>query len=249
MNANKEEFAYTKEINNATVNVVFESGVITNQLVKKDVENVRTAVYIEKAIKRFIDIIGGLVGCIILTPLMACIKIANIIAKDNGPLFYTQTRIGKDGKEFKLYKFRSMVVGADEKLKDYLEKNEEAREEYNTYKKLKNDPRITKVGHFIRNTSLDEFPQFINVLKGEMSLVGPRPYLPKEKEDMGNMVGTITNMKPGITGLWQVSGRSNVTFKDRLDMDREYYYNWNLKWDIKILLKTIKNCILRKGAI
>lgn len=249
MNANKEEFAYTKEINNATVNVLVESGVITNQLVKKDVENVRTAVYIEKAIKRFIDIIGGLVGCIILIPLMACIKVANIIAKDNGPLFYTQTRIGKDGKEFKLYKFRSMVVGADEKLKDYLEKNEEAREEYNTYKKLKNDPRITKVGHFIRNTSLDEFPQFINVLKGEMSLVGPRPYLPKEKEDMGNIINTITNMKPGITGLWQVSGRSETTFKERLEMDRDYYYNWSLKEDIKLILKTIKSCVLRKGAI
>lgn len=248
MNANKEEFAYTKEINNATVNVAVETGVITNQLVKKDVENVRTAVYVEKAIKRFVDIIGGLVGCIILLPLMTCIKVANIIAKDNGPLFFTQTRIGKDGKEFKIYKFRSMVVGADEKLKDYLEQNEEAREEYNTYKKLKNDPRITRVGHFIRNTSLDEFPQFINVLKGDMSLVGPRPYLPKEKEDMGIMVGTITNMKPGITGLWQVSGRSEVTFKERLDMDREYYYNWSLKWDIKILLRTVKKVIIRDGA-
>lgn len=249
MNANKEEFAYTKEINNATVNVVVETGVITNKLVKKDIENVRIAVYIEKAIKRFIDIIGGLVGCIILIPLMVCIKVANVIAKDNGSLFFTQTRIGKGGKEFKLYKFRSMVIGADEKLKDFLEKNEEAKKEYDTYKKLKNDPRVTKVGHFIRNTSLDEFPQFINVLKGEMSLVGPRPYLPREKDDMGVMVETIINMKPGITGLWQISGRSEVTFKDRLDMDREYYYNWTLKCDIKILLRTVKNCVLRKGAI
>lgn len=249
MNANREEFAYTKDVNNATVNVAVETGVISNQIAKRDAENARAVFYLEKTIKRFVDIIGGLVGCIILIPLMVCIKVANIIARDNGPLFFTQTRIGKDGKEFKLYKFRSMVVGADEKLKDYLEKNEEAREEYNTYKKLKNDPRITKVGHFIRNTSLDEFPQFINVLKGDMSLVGPRPYLPKEKDDMGNMINTITNMKPGITGLWQVSGRSEVTFKERLGMDREYYYNWSLKWDIKILLKTIKNCVLRKGAI
>ena len=249
MNANREEFAYTKDVNNATVNVAVETGVISNQIAKRDAENARAVFYLEKTIKRFVDIIGGLVGCIILIPLMVCIKVANIIARDNGPLFFTQTRIGKDGKEFKLYKFRSMVVGADEKLKDYLEKNEEAREEYNTYKKLKNDPRITKVGKFIRKTSLDEFPQFINVLKGEMSLVGPRPYLPKEKDDMGNMINTITNMKPGITGLWQVSGRSEVTFKERLGMDREYYYNWSLKWDIKILLKTIKNCVLRKGAI
>lgn len=249
MNANREEFAYTKDVNNATVNVAVETGVISNQIAKRDAENARAVFYLEKTIKRFVDIIGGLVGCIILIPLMVCIKVANIIARDNGPLFFTQTRIGKDGKEFKLYKFRSMVVGADEKLKDYLEKNEEAREEYNTYKKLKNDPRITKVGHFIRNTSLDEFPQFINVLKGEMSLVGPRPYLPKEKEDMGNVINIITATKPGITGLWQISGRSEVTFNDRLNMDREYYYNWSLKCDIKILLKTVKNCVLRKGAI
>ena len=249
MNANKEGFAYTEELNTSTVNVAVENGVITNGLVKKEVGEVRVAVYIEKALKRFIDIIGGIVGCIILIPLMICIKVANSIARDNGPLFYKQKRIGKNGKEFYIYKFRSMVVGADEKLAKYLEENEEAREEYNTYKKLKNDPRITKIGHFIRKTSLDEFPQFINVLKGDMSLVGPRPYLPQEKEDMGIMVKTIANMKPGITGLWQVSGRSEATFKERLDMDREYYYNWTLKWDIKILFRTVKNCVMRKGAV
>ena len=195
MNANKEGFAYTEELNTSTVNVAVENGVITNGLVKKEVGEVRVAIYIEKALKRFIDIIGGIVGCIILIPLMICIKVANSIARDNGPLFYKQKRIGKNGKEFYIYKFRSMVVGADEKLAKYLEENEEAREEYNTYKKLKNDPRITKIGHFIRKTSLDEFPQFINVLKGDMSLVGPRPYLPQEKEDMGIMVKTIANMK------------------------------------------------------
>ena len=249
MNANKEGFAYTEELNTSTVNIAVENGVITNGLVKKEVEEVRVAIYIEKALKRFIDIIGGIVGCIILIPLMICIKVANSIARDNGPLFYKQKRIGKNGKEFYIYKFRSMVVGADEKLAKYLEENEEAREEYNTYKKLKNDPRITKIGHFIRKTSLDEFPQFINVLKGDMSLVGPRPYLPQEKEDMGIMVKTIANMKPGITGLWQVSGRSEATFKERLDMDREYYYNWTLKWDIKILFRTVKNCVMRKGAV
>ena len=142
-----------------------------------------------------------------------------------------------------------MVIDADEKLAKYLEENEEARDEYSTYKKLKDDPRVTKVGHFIRNTSIDEFPQFINVLKGDMSLVGPRPYLPREKKDMGRLYHTIVQSKPGITGMWQVSGRSEITFEDRLDMDIEYYYNWSLKKDIKLLFKTIGQVILRKGAI
>ena len=245
MNANKEEFAYREEINNATV----ENGIITEKIEKRDIENAKAAFYIEKAIKRFIDIIGGLVGCLLLIPIAIGVKIANVIHKDYGPIFLVQKRIGKDGKEFNFFKFRSIVLDADRKLYEYLDQNEEAREEFYKYRKLKNDPRITKVGHFIRNTSLDEVPQFFNVLKGDMSLVGPRPYMPREKEDMGDMINTITMMKPGITGLWQVTGRSETTFKKRLEMDRDYYYNWSLKEDMKLILKTIKNCILRKGAI
>ena len=249
MNANKEGFAYTEELNTSTVNVAVENGVITNGLVKKEVEEVRVAIYIEKALKRFIDIIGGIVGCIILIPLMICIKVANSIARDNGPLFYKQKRIGKNGKEFYIYKFRSMVVGADEKLAKYLEENEEAREEYNTYKKLKNDPRITKIGHFIRKTSLDEFPQFINVLKGDISLVGPRAYLPREKEDMGEKYDKIIRVKPGLTGLWQVNGRNQTTFEDRLNIDIEYSHKFNLWLDIKIILRTIMKVVKREGAV
>ncbi len=160
---------------------------------------------IEKIIKRFIDIIGSLFGIIMLIPLTIGIYMANLMVKDNGPVFYCQNRIGKDGKLFKMYKFRSMVVGAEKKLEEYLEKNEEAKKEYVEYKKLKNDPRITRVGRFIRKTSIDEFPQFINVLKGEMSLVGPRPYLPGEKEEMNGFYKYITSCKPGLTGFWQVS--------------------------------------------
>lgn len=245
MNANKEEFAYREEINNATV----ENGIITEKIEKRDIENAKAVFYIEKAIKRFIDIIGGLVGCVFLIPIAIGVKIANVITKDYGPIFLVQKRIGKNGKEFNFIKFRSMVLDADRILYEYLDQNEEARREFYKYRKLKNDPRITKVGHFIRNTSLDEVPQFFNVLKGDMSLVGPRPYMPREKEDMGDMINTITMMKPGITGLWQVSGRSETTFKERLEMDRDYYYNWSLKEDIKLIFKTIKNCILRKGAI
>ena len=132
---------------------------------------------IGKIFKRLIDILGGIIGTIVLIPLTIGIAIANLICKDNGPIFYSQYRMGKNGKLFKMYKYRSMVVGADEKLKKYLEENEEARKEYKKYKKLKHDARVTKVGEFIRKTSLDEFPQFINVLKGDMSLVGPRPGL------------------------------------------------------------------------
>ena len=245
MNANKEEFAYREEINNATV----ENGIITEKIEKRDIENAKAVFYIEKAIKRFIDIIGGLVGCLLLIPIAIGVKIANVITKDYGPIFLIQKRMGKNGKEFNFIKFRSMVLDADRILYEYLDQNEEAREEFYKYRKLKNDPRITKVGHFIRNTSLDEVPQFFNVLKGDMSLVGPRPYMPREKEDMGDMINTITMMKPGITGLWQVSGRSETTFKERLEMDRDYYYNWSLKEDIKLILKTIKSCVLRKGAI
>ena len=204
---------------------------------------------LERVAKRFIDIIGGIVGAICLIPLTIIIWIANLIAKDNGPIFYTQERIGKNGKTFKMYKYRSMVVGADEKLKEYLAENEEARKEYSEYKKLKNDPRVTKVGAFLRKTSLDEFPQFINILKGEMSLVGPRPYLPREKEDINGFFNYIMSCKPGLTGYWQVNGRSDVTFTDRLEMDMQYYYTHDLKLDMKLLKETVKNVVKKEGAI
>lgn len=204
---------------------------------------------IGKILKRLIDILGGIVGTFVLIPLTIGIAIANLICKDNGPIFYSQYRMGKNGKLFKMYKYRSMVVGADEKLKKYLEENEEARKEYKKYKKLKHDPRVTKVGEFIRKTSLDEFPQFINVLKGDMSLVGPRPYLEREKEDMNGYYKYITTCKPGLTGLWQISGRSDVDFATRIDLDMQYYYNHSLKGDIKILFKTAMKLVKREGAL
>ena len=199
-------------------------------------------------IKRIIDIIGALVGIAILIPLTVAVWIGNRICKDKGPIFYSQERIGKDGKIFKMYKFRSMVVGADEVLQELLEKDEEANKEYSEFKKLENDPRITKFGNFLRKTSLDEFPQFINVLKGEMSIVGPRAYLIREKEDMGDTYDTIIRCKPGITGLWQVNGRSSVNFKTRLDMDVEYYNKYSTTLDLEILFKTISAVLNKDGA-
>ena len=209
----------------------------------------KTVLKLEKILKRTIDIIAGILGVIALLPLTLIIYIANLICNDNGPIFYTQERYGKNGKIFKLYKYRSMVVGADEKLEEYLRENEDARKEYKKYKKLKNDPRITKVGSFIGKTSLDEFPQFINVLKGEMSLVGPRPYLPREREDINGFFNYIMSVKPGITGLWQVNGRSDTTFTERLTLDMSYYYKHNLKLDFKILGKTVKDVVKKEGAI
>ena len=209
----------------------------------------KVVLVLEKILKRCIDILGGICGLIVLIPLTIGIYIANLIVGDKGPIFFTQERYGKNGKIFKMYKYRSMVVGADEKLKQYLKENEEAREEYKKYKKLKNDPRITKVGRFIRKTSLDEFPQFINVLKGEMSLVGPRPYLPREREEINGYFNYITSLKPGITGFWQTNGRNNTTFVDRLDMDMKYYYKHCWKLDMKILKKTVENVVKKEGAI
>lgn len=213
-------------------------------------EKIKGKHIIYRFVKRLIDIFGGLVGIVLLIPITLCVYLARkILKEDDGPLFYEQLRIGKNGKVFRMYKYRSMVVGADEKLFKYLEENEEARKEYKEYKKLKNDPRITKVGKFLRKTSLDEFPQFINVLKGDMSLVGPRPYLPREKEDMGEYYTYIIQSRPGITGYWQITGRSDVTFKDRLKMDYDYNQNKNLKTDLKLLVKTVFNVVKKEGAM
>ncbi len=217
---------------------------ITTEIIKKTEE-----ITIYRYIKRFIDIIGSIVGILILIPMIIVLWIANFISKDNGPIFYTQNRIGKDGKYFKLYKFRSMVVGADEKLAKYLAENEEARKEYRKYKKLKDDPRVTPIGKFIRKTSIDEFPQFINVLKGEMSLIGPRPYLPREKEDMKEAYYYIVTCKPGLTGLWQVSGRSDVDFENRLKLDLEYIEKESFSYDTKLFFKTLVNTVKKDGAM
>lgn len=205
---------------------------------------------IYRFIKRAIDILAGLVGVILLIPLMIVVEIIRIAKKENqGPLFYEQLRIGKNGKQFRMYKFRSMCMNADDTLKEYLKNNEEARKEFKKYKKLKKDPRITKVGKVLRETSLDEFPQLINVLLGNMSLVGPRPYLPREKEDMGEYYSSIIKVKPGITGYWQIRGRSKTSFNDRLKMDLQYVNNCSLKNDIKILFKTFAKVFKKDGAI
>lgn len=198
--------------------------------------------------KRILDLLAGIVGIIMLIPITILVGIVNFFERDKGPIFFSQERIGKDGKLFKMYKFRTMIVGADKELERILKEDKEAAKEYKKNKKLKNDPRVTKIGKFLRKTSLDEFPQFINVLKGDMSLVGPRPYLPREQEDMGDYYYYIIKCKPGITGLWQVSGRSGVSFAERLELDLEYYENTNIMQDVGLVAKKVIKTIKHEGA-
>lgn len=231
-------------------NVVLSNSIDVLNISKKIENNIdkeRNIGYL--GVKRAVDIIGGLVGVMLLLPITLAIAIARIITKENdGPIFYEQLRIGKNGKQFRIYKYRSMVVNADQKLEEYLNQNEEAKKEYQKYKKLKEDPRITKVGNVIRKFSIDEFPQFINVLKGQMSLVGPRPYLPREQEDMKETYNTIITVKPGLTGYWQVNGRNNIDFEERTQMDVEYIHNRSLIGDFKIVLKTVFKVFKKEGA-
>ena len=203
---------------------------------------------LSRFLKRVMDIGIGIVGVLSLIPLTILVWIKTDNEERKHGLFFTQDRIGRDGKSIKIYKYRSMVTGADKILEEMMAKDEKIREEYEKNKKLKDDPRITKVGDFLRRTSLDEFPQFINVLKGEMSFVGPRPYLPREKKDMGEYYEKIIKSKPGITGMWQTHGRSETDFEERLELDEYYYRNWSLWLDIVIIIKTIKNVISKKGA-
>lgn len=186
--------------------------------------------------KRCIDVIGALCGIILLLFLFIIIAIAIKIEDPKGPVFFKQKRIGKDGKEFYMYKFRSMVTDAEERLKELLKYNEISGAMF----KMKEDPRITKIGRFIRKTSIDELPQLWNVLKGDMSLVGPRPPLPREVAEYTTHDMQRLLVVPGCTGLWQVSGRNDLNFDQMVELDLQYIKKRNLMFDIKIILKTVK---------
>lgn len=199
-------------------------------------------------IKRLFDIICGLLGCVLILPIAIVVKIAYVCDKDFSSIFYSQIRIGKNGKKFKMYKFRSMVPNADEILFKTLEIDKVAAEEYRKNKKFKNDPRITKVGRVMRKLSIDELPQLINILKGDMSMIGNRPYLPRERDDMGEYYKDIIKTKPGLTGYWQVNGRSDTTFNERLKLESFYSNHNSLVLDIKIFFKTFQVVLFGKGA-
>lgn len=195
-------------------------------------------------IKRLLDIIGSLCALIISSPILLGVAIA-IKLDDGGPVFFSQTRIGLHGKPFKMYKFRSMVTNAEELKKKLAE---ETGQEDRFIFKMKDDPRITKVGHFIRKTSLDEFPQFYNVLKGDMSLIGPRPALPEEVARYGSLYSARLLVKPGITGPWQVSGRSDLSQEQSEYLDVSYIENWSIAGDLAILAKTVMVIFTGRGS-
>ena len=187
------------------------------------------------------------VGTLCISPLLVYVAY-RIKKEDPGPVFFAHTRIGKDGKPFPCYKFRSMVVNSQEMLQKHLAENPAARAEWERDFKLKDDPRVTPIGKFLRRTSLDELPQVFNVLRGEMSLVGPRPVVQEELDKYyGATAKLYCTVKPGITGLWQVSGRSDTTYEERVALDEEYIKHRSFLKDAGILLRTIK-VVLNKGG-
>ncbi len=200
-------------------------------------------VYIK--IKRVIDVILASVALILLSPLFAIIAIA-IKIDSKGPVFLAHKRIGKNGKIIKLYKFRSMVINAEELIKSFTP---EQMREYKENYKLTNDPRITKVGKFLRKTSLDELPQLINIINGDLSIIGPRPVVADELEKYGVNKDKFLSVTPGLTGYWAANGRSNTTYEQRMEMELYYIDNLSLKMDIKVFFKTILSVLKKEGAI
>ncbi len=198
-------------------------------------------------IKKLFDYsVSSLLFLVLIIPLITISILIKLTSR--GPAIFKQQRLGKDGELFLCYKFRTMYEDADERIKTIIAEDPAAREEWHTFWKLKNDPRITKVGNFLRKTSLDELPQIWNVLKGEMSLVGPRPYLPREWDRLKEHSEIIHSVHPGITGLWQVSGRSDSSYEKRLSLDSWYVRNWNLWLDIVILIRTVRVVLKKEGA-
>lgn len=197
-------------------------------------------------IKTVMDKLAAFCGLVVLSPLF--LFIIYKIRKDGGPAFYGHVRVGKDGKPFKCWKFRSMILNSAEVLEELLKNDPAAREEWERDFKLREDPRITKIGAFLRKSSLDELPQLWNVLKGEMSLVGPRPVIEDERKYYGEKWAEYLSVKPGMTGLWQVSGRNDTTYDERVEMDADYVHNWSLWSDFTIIFKTIFVVLDHRGA-
>ncbi|TVY01128.1 sugar transferase [Cohnella terricola] len=195
--------------------------------------------------KRALDMVCSFAGIVLLLPVFILIGILLKLEDPKGSIFFAQIRIGKDGKAFRMYKFRSMVPNAEELLQSLIEKNDVSGAMF----KMKNDPRITKVGKIIRRTSIDEFPQFWNVLKGDMSLVGPRPPLPREIREYSAYDMQRLLVKPGCTGLWQINGRSRLGFNEMVELDLEYISNRNLAVDLKIMAKTCRVLLGSKDAL
>ncbi len=226
--------SHTYELSNTRTNLI----VFQNRLKSK----------YRRILKKVSDFSLTLLIFPLLIPLMLFIAYKIKRNTPNEKIFFKQKRLGQNNKAFTCYKFQTMYENNDGILEKYLKDHPEEIAYYDTYHKYKNDPRITKIGYFLRRTSLDELPQIFNVFRGDMSFIGPRPYMLNEKEKIGKEIETVLTVKPGITGLWQVSGRSDVDFHSRVELDVWYIRNWNLWMDLVILIKTVKTVLIKKGA-
>jgi lipopolysaccharide/colanic/teichoic acid biosynthesis glycosyltransferase len=197
-------------------------------------------------VKRLFDIVFSLSVLIICAPVYLILA-GSIALTSAGSVFYIQERVGKNHKHFGCIKFRTMIPDADRLLEEMMAQSDSLRQEFSENFKLKQDPRITKIGKFLRVTNLDEFPQFINVLKGEMSVVGPRPLVPEEIERYGKDIDQVLTIRPGITGLWQVSGRNDLPYDERIQIDVHYVNNHHFWWDLQIVVKTILLTMMTKN--
>ena len=203
--------------------------------------------HLQSVLKTGLDIVLALIALLLLSPLW--LAIAALVKRDGGPVLYAQTRLGRDGRHFRCLKFRTMVVDADQRLQQLLSTDPDAAAEWNERHKLAQDPRITAIGAVLRSTSLDEIPQLLNVVMGDMSLVGPRPITDSEVSRYAEAFPFYCAVRPGITGLWQVSGRSETSYDHRVELDVRYVQTWSLLQDIVIVLKTIPAVLLRRGAV
>jgi len=197
--------------------------------------------------KRAFDVTAALAMLIFALPAMFFIAVI-LFSTDRGPIVFAHERVGRNGRRFRCLKFRSMVVNSQEALRKHLEASPQARAEWEANQKLTNDPRVTPIGRFLRATSLDELPQLINVIRGDMSLVGPRPIVEDEVARYADEIAHYAAVRPGITGLWQVSGRSDVDYEQRVQLDSRYVREWSFAGDIVILVKTVKVVLLRTGS-
>ncbi len=223
-----------------------EKAIDNEQLVVTQIDECveKSKVKVYDFVKRIIDIIIGVIGLIICLPIFVIIGI--IIKIDSkGPIFFKHKRIGKHGKKIEIYKFRTMMDNAEEAMKNFTE---EQKKEFAENFKLENDPRVTRVGKILRKTSLDELPQIINILKGEMSIIGPRPIVKSELEKYGNNQGKFLSVAPGLTGYWAANGRSDVSYEERMALELYYVENRSLILDLKIFFKTILSVLKGRGA-
>ncbi len=215
------------------------------RLPTKEEKQLKRKSQVYKFVKRTTDVVLASVALVILSPVFLIIAIA-IKLDSKGPVFFKHTRIGKNGKIIKLYKFRSMVINAEELIKSFTP---EQMKEYKENYKLTNDPRITRVGNILRKTSLDELPQLINIIKGDLSIIGPRPVVAEELKKYQYNIDKFLSVTPGLTGYWAANGRSNTTYEERMEMELYYIDNLSLKMDLKVFFKTILSVVKKEGAI